>query len=163
MKHNWCKCIQLLPVLLVLLSCARTSHHENNLIDDPFTDAQTELREAIASIEKDIETANIEGLQSIHLNSEKFTKFGPRNFDRQDVEQTNESETAFFSSISNVNYEVKELKIDVFGSVGIATYYPYVTFEKDGEQKEVTGRQTLIFVKVKSGWKIVHEHGTRRN
>jgi ketosteroid isomerase-like protein len=60
----------------------------------------------------------------------------------------------------NVDYEVKELKIDVFGDIGIVTYYPHVTFVKDGEEKEVSGRQTLVFLKTKDGWRIVHEHGT---
>ncbi len=107
-------------------------------------------------------TANIEGLQAAHLDSEKFTKFGPRSFDRQDVASTNESEAAFFGSISNFNQEVRELKIDVFGDVGIATYYPHVSFVQDGEEKTASGRQTLVFLKTANGWKIVHEHGTIR-
>jgi ketosteroid isomerase-like protein len=109
---------------------------------------------------KDAETANIEGLQSVHLNSDKFTKFGPRSFNRQDVTGTNKTEAAFFGSISNYRQEVKELKIDVFGDVAIATYYPHVSFEQDGEEKSGSGRQTLVFLKTVEGWKIVHEHGT---
>ena len=114
------------------------------------------------SIKRDIELSNIEGLQAIHLESEKFTKFGPRSFERQDVASTNESEAAFFSSISNAKYEARDLKIDVFGDVGIATYYPEVSFVRDGNDLEVSGRQTLVFLKTDSGWKVVHEHGTVR-
>jgi ketosteroid isomerase-like protein len=114
------------------------------------------------SIAKDIMAADIEGLQSAHLVSDKFTKFGPRSFDRQAVASTNASEAAFFSSVSNMNYEVKDLKIDVFGDIGIATYYPHVSFMKDGEEKKASGRQTLVFLKTENGWKIVHEHGTTR-
>lgn len=125
-------------------------------------DAQIEIREAVLGIKADIESANIHELQEIHLISEKFTKFGPRNFERQDVESTNKSEAAFFSSISEASYQIKDLKIDVFGDVGIATYYPEVSFFRGGEQVQATGRQTLVFLRTDAGWKIAHEHGTGR-
>jgi hypothetical protein len=130
--------------------------------DEPDLKAQEELRAAVLSIASDAMSANIEGLQAIHLNSEKFSKFGPRSFERQDVSSTNESEAAFFSSVSDLKYEVRDLRIDVFDDVGIATYYPHVTFLKDGERNEVNGRQTLVFIRTPDGWKIVHEHGTIR-
>lgn len=149
----------LLPAFLVF-SCANRNQTEQDLANDPFPEAQAELREVVESIGKDVMTANIEGLQAIHLQSEKFTKFGPRSFGRQGVTSTNESEADYFSSISNLNYEVKELKIDVFGDIGIVTYYPHVSFVKDGEEKSGSGRQTLVFLKTANGWRIVHEHGT---
>ncbi len=152
-----------LLVLLFLGSCATSSDQQRDLIKDRFPDAQGELRNAVESIADDIVKGNIEGLQAMHLESDKFTKFGPRSFDRQDVTSTNKSEAAFFSSVSNVIYEIKDLKIDVFGDIGIVTYYPKVSFVKDGEEKRVAGRQTLVFLKTNAGWKIVHEHGTIRN
>ena len=151
-----------LLVSLLLVSCTSERPLQQDLINDPFPAAQAELREVVESIVKDAMTANIEGLQAAHLDSEKFTKFGPRSFNRQDVASTNESEAAFFGSISNFNQEVRELKIDVFGDVGIATYYPHVSFVQDGEEKTASGRQTLVFLKTANGWKIVHEHGTSK-
>lgn len=62
-----------------------------------------------------------------------------------------------------MEYRVDDLKIDVFGDVGIATYYPHVSFTSDGEMVTVMGRQTLVFLETAEGWKIVHEHGTVRN
>lgn len=105
---------------------------------------------------------NIEGLQSAHLDSEKFSKFGPRSFDRQDLFETNESEADFFSSITDVEYEVRNLKVDVFGSVAVATYYPRASFTLDGESRTINGRQTFVFVETEDGWKLAHEHGTLR-
>jgi ketosteroid isomerase-like protein len=78
------------------------------------------------------------------------------------VASTNQSEAAFFGSISDFNQEVKGLKVDVFGDVGIVTYYPHVSFVQDGEAREASGRQTLVVLKTTQGWKIVHEHGTLR-
>ena len=145
-----------------IAACAAGPQAPTNLVADPFADHQTEIREAILSIESDIESGNIEGLQSIHLDSEKFTKFGPRNFERQDVTSTNASEAAFFGSIDNPEYEIRDLKIDVFGDVGVATYYPEISFSKDGTDMVVSGRQTFVFLKTDAGWKLVHEHGTVR-
>lgn len=147
-------------LFIILSSCTETKSDQND-INDLYPEAQDELRKVVASIVKDCETANSKGLEAIHLKSDKFTKFGPRNFERQDVESANESEIAHFSSVSNFKMIVKDLKIDVFGDVGIATYYPNSTFEKDGNVITGRGRQTLVFLKTPEGWKIIHEHGTK--
>ena len=149
-------------VLLVLIISKCERHSERDIINDSFPEAQAELREVVKAIVNDAETANIEGLKAAHLVSDKFTKFGPRSFNRQDVVSTNKSEAAFFGSISNYKQEIKDLKIDVFGDIGIATYYPNVSFVQDEEEKKGSGRQTLVFLKTTNGWKIVHEHGTPR-
>ena len=145
---------------LGLLGCTASRDQLTNLVENPFYNQQSEIRAVVLSIKSDIETANIDGLQAAHLESNKFTKFGPRIFERQDVASTNRTEAAFFGAITNANYEVRDLKIDVFGDVGIATYYPDVSFVRDGKSVEVSGRQTLVLVRTESGWKIVHEHGT---
>lgn len=149
-------------MFFLFFACANESSLERDIITDPFPEAQAELREVVNTIAKDAMMANIEGLQEAHLVSDKFTKFGPRNFNRQGVANTNASEAAFFSSISNLNMEIRDLKIDVFGEIGIATYYPHYSFIQDGEDKEGSSRQTLVFVKTRKGWKIIHEHGTPR-
>jgi len=136
--------------------------HKDDLINDSILKSRAEIREVIKSIVKDAETANIEGLKEAHFMSDKFSKFGPRSFDRQNVKNTNESEAAFFSSISNFKQEARDLKIDVFDDIAIATYYPYVSFIQDGVEQKGSGRQTIVFLKTKNGWKIVHEHGTPR-
>ena len=156
--------ISILITLLFLLlsSCSESKSDQVDLVNDIFPEAQNELREVINSIVKDAETANLEGLKTIHLESDKFTKFGPRSFERQNIENTNESELAFFGSISNYKEEVEDLKVDVFGDIGIATYYRHVSFELDGEENTGSARQTLVFLKTDEGWKIIHEHGNKR-
>ena len=160
MKGGYALCV--CTAFLSLSGCSVEQQGAKDLANAPFVEQQSEIREAVLSIKADIESSNIEGLQAAHLDSEKFTKFGPRGFERQDVTRANESEAAFFSSITDVEYKVKDLKIDVFGDVGIATYYPEVSFVRDGSDVAVTGRQTFVFLKTDSGWKLVHEHGTIR-
>lgn len=155
--------IGLTALFLIFASCTNERSAQRDLVHDPFPEAQAELQEVMQSIAEDLISANTEGLQAIHLDSEKFTKFGPRNFDRQDVAETNQSEAAFWASVSNAQYEVKDLKIDVVGDVGIVTYYPHVSFVRDGEEVRSSGRQTVVFLKTEDGWKIIHEHGTAMN
>jgi len=150
----------LILIIFALVSCTSKNNDQDDPIHNPFPDTQAEIRAVINSIVKDAETVNVEGLKEIHLNSEKFTKFGPRNFNRQDVGSTNESEEAFFGSIANYKQEIVDLKVDVFGEVAIATYYPHVSFIQDGQEKKGSGRQTFVFLKTNDGWKLVHEHGT---
>ena len=38
--------------------------------------------------------------------------------------------------------------------------YSHVSFKKDGEVMQRSGRHTLVFLKTVDGWKIIHEHGT---
>lgn len=147
-------------ILLIVASCSNNSKNQD-LVNSIFEEEQEQIKEVVNTIVRDAETANLEGLKNSHLESDKFSKFGPRNFERQNVEKTNESELAFFGTVSNYKEEVKDLKIDVFGEVGIATYYRAVTFEQDNEERNVDLRQTLVFVRTDDGWKIVHEHGTR--
>ena len=162
MKKNNSLSIIVTLMIIFLSSCSEKKPVQADIENDLFPEAQSELREVIKSIVKDAETANLEGLKTIHLESDKFTKFGPRSFERQNVESTNESELAFFGSISNFKNEVKDLKIDVFGDIGIVTYYYHASFEQDGEEKTGNARQTLVFLKTSEGWKIIHEHGTKR-
>jgi hypothetical protein len=158
MKKLYSYLISLFLVLLV--SCTNMTDNKEDQINDSILEAKAELRQVIKAIVKDAETANIDGLKNAHLISDKFSKFGPRSFDRQNVKSTNESEAAFFGSISNFKQEVRDLKIDVFEDFAVATYYPHVSFVQDGIEKESSGRQTLVFINTKNGWKIVHEHGT---
>jgi ketosteroid isomerase-like protein len=160
MSNRYVKPTLLITTILLFASCTGGQSLQPDLVNDSFPEAQAELREVVRSIVNDAEAANIEGLQAAHLVSDKFTKFGPRSFERQDVVSTNESEAAFFGSISEYKQETRDLKIDVYGDVGIATYYPHVSFVQDGEEKTASGRQTLVFLKTDEGWKIIHEHGT---
>jgi ketosteroid isomerase-like protein len=151
-----------LAALLVLISCTGPQPPAPDLAGDAFPESQAELRQVVQSIAEDVMAANIPGLQAAHLDSDKFSKFGPRTFERQTLTDANASEAEFFTSISDREYEVRDLKIDVFGDVAVATYYPRASFTRDGETVEVDGRQTFVFVKVADGWKIAHEHGTLR-
>ena len=131
-----------------------------DLSNYPFPEGQEELRLVLEKIYHDARTAELAALRAGHLNSAKFTKFGPRSFERQNFQQCNETEADFVTSIQDAEFDLQDIKIDVFGDVAIATYYPQASFKKDGEVIQASGRQTLVFLNTADGWKIVHEHGT---
>ena len=126
----------------------------------PLPEVQAEIREVLKDIMHDVETANVAGLRASHLESNKFTKFGGRDFERQDVEQCNEAETRFVSTLQNLKLEMRDPKIDVFGDVAIMTCYNHVSYTDDGEVRNRVARNTLVFLNTDDGWKIVHEHVT---
>lgn len=107
MKEEKILLYSLIPFFLLLVSCADTGKPQVDLINDTFPEAQAELREALNAIVRDNETANTEGLRASHLLSEKFSKFGPRSFERVNVESTNEEEAAHFSLSKISNRKIK--------------------------------------------------------
>ena len=162
--QNFTRFLVLILVAQVwLTSCSEKQSPRIDSEKEVFPGKQEELKQVVQAIVRDAETSNLEGLKDIHLVSDKFTKFGPRSFERQSVEETNASELAFFGTVSEYKEDVSDLKIDVFGDVGIATYYRQVSFIENEEQKNASLRQTLVFLKTDDGWKIVHEHGNKKN
>ena len=145
-----------------LISACAHHHHGPNLVAGDFPKAEEEIRAFLDALIDDVNHLRIENFAGHHLDSKKFTKFGPRAFERQDIHQTNESEAAFWSSVSDVEYEAQDLKIDVFRDVAVATWYGHVTLRIGEEQQQAQGRQTVVLVRTAAGWKIAHEHGTPR-
>ncbi len=142
--------------------CASTPTQtgSRDIVNDPFPEAKEEVLATMRKIHQDAVNGNVGALRFHHLNSPKFSKFGPRKHERQTFEETSESEASFFSSITDFTIDPKEMKVDVFGDVAVVTYYPHVTFKKDGKKMKGNGRQTAVFVKTAEGWLIAHEHGT---
>lgn len=150
--------------LLVFSSCNQrkeTKNLTNTLINE--SELQKELLETVRKVWEDANKSNIQALKSAHLNSPKFSKFGPRIAERQDVNQTIKSETEHFSSIKDANLVIEDLKIDIFDKVGVATFYNNYSFIKNDNEVQGKGRVTLVFLRTEEGWKIIHEHSSPFN
>ena len=145
-----------LPMVL-LIGCASMAKHD--LAHYPFPEAQAELRELLAKMTNDCETANVEGLRDVHLRTEKFTKFGGGDiYERLNYEECVNGETKAITSVEDYKSETRDVKIDVFGEVAVVTFYPHRVVKKNGNVLRYSTRQTLVFLKTAEGWKIVHEH-----
>ena len=125
--------------------------------------AEEELRTITKQIWVDVVSGDLEALRSTHFDSPKFSKFGPRIAERQDVKSTNETETEHVLSISDASFELDDIKVDIFGDVAVTTFYNNYSFTKNNICTEGKGRVTLVFLKTEKGWKIVHEHSSPFN
>ena len=117
--------------IFLLATCCDRNQTESNDSAINESELEKELHGAVIKVWEDANNGNITELKSAHLNSPKFSKFGPRIAERQNVESTNKSETEHFLSISDARLVIKNLKIDIFENVGIATFYNNYSFIKN--------------------------------
>lgn len=134
-----------------------------SLGQEPIEELSEELKLVVLDVWNDANNRNIESLKSAHFNSPRFSKFGPRVSERQNVDETNSSESEHFSSIKDVDLKIDDLKIDIFDNVGVITFYNNYSFIKNSKSVNGKRRVTLVFYNTHDGWKIVHEHSSSFN
>ncbi len=95
-------------------------------------------------------------------NFSKFDENPP--YTRQNSEEAFVYEQAAFANISDYNYEIEDLKIDLVDQVAIATFYLtyrgiFVNdYSFEGKTVSSKSRVTMVLSNLPDGWKIVHEH-----
>ena len=111
---------------------------------------------------------DLSSLADFHAPKELFTKFDENPpYSRQNSDDAFVHEQAAFANISDYNYQIDDLRIDVIGDVGIATFNLSYTgmFVNDYsfEGSPVSGkvRATMVITRTSRGWKIAHEHLSR--
>ena len=114
-----------LVMLACLLSGCASAPTDKLTGDDPGESAriQNRLHEILDAAEK----KDLERLDSYHFYGPKFTKFGTAA-DRLDAEKARQEEHQGLARISDLSMRVDDLKIDVFGEVGIATFIMHSDF-----------------------------------
>ena len=133
-----------------------------DLINDDFSEAKQEVKSVLDSLFASIQNREIDELLSYHLYSDKFTEFRD-GLPRTSSSENEEYERQLINNISSFDYNLGDLKIDVFENVAI------VTFNADfrptiGENVVQLWRQgTIVFVKNEGVWRITHEHFSPMN
>ena len=97
-------------------------------------------------------------LDSYHFYGPKFTKFAAEQTNRQDATAARQGEHAGLAAVTELSMKANDLKIDLLGEVGIATFMMEYGFQGNAGRIERKARATLVFVKDAGEWKIVHEH-----
>jgi ketosteroid isomerase-like protein len=133
---------------------------DQDIVNDAFPEAQAEIEAFMDTVIGVCISKDLDGIADVHLKSPKFSKFSSRKPVRMTVAQTIEAEIDHFDSISDLESDLNDLKIDVFGDVAVITYLQHVTFTKGNNKSERSKRVTKVVVKTGAGWKIVHEHGS---
>ena len=109
-------------------------------------------------------TKNFSVLSNIQLNSPEFSSFSDvPPYSLKDYSESIVLEELKFAGISDYDYEIKNDKISIFGSVGVATF---VLNQKGmlvnsqtytGQHITINGRATFVLIK-DGTWKIIHYH-----
>ena len=111
---------------------------------------------------------DLTSLADFHAPRELFTKFDEgAPYTRQDSEEAFIHEQAAFANISDYEYSIDDLRIDLFGDIAIATFYLAYSgmfindYSFEGSPVRAKTRVTMALARTSRGWKLVHEHLSR--
>jgi len=134
-----------------------------DLVNDDFPEAKQEVMETFGAIAQSIKDGDIDKLISFHAYSPKFTEF--KNGEPRNGGNDNElHERNVFGSVTEViKFDAKDLQIAVYGDVANLTFHSDFQLKFGENIVNVNDQITLLFVKTKNGWKMVHEHHSALN
>ena len=107
---------------------------------------------------------DLSALGTFHAPTD-FSKFDENPpYTRQSSEEAFVYEQAAFASISDYDYRLEDLRVDLIGNVAVATFY--LTYKGifvndysfEGRPVGSKSRVTMVLSAFPDGWKIVHEH-----
>jgi ketosteroid isomerase-like protein len=119
---------------------------------------QAQIERRLKEIFDAAEKKDFDRLDSYHLYGPKFTKFSPESTGRLDAAASRKGEHDGLGAISDLAMHADDLKIDLFGNVGIATFIFRYSFKAGGNSFEKKAQGTMVFAKEGGAWKIAHEH-----
>ncbi len=129
-----------------------------DLINDEFPEEQQEVINTFVEIANSIKEGDIEKLIAFHAYGPKFTEF--KNGEPRNGGEANEAyERKLFGAVTEVvKFDAKDLQVAVYGDVANLTFHSDFQLKFGDDQVVVNDQITLLFVKTKDGWKMVHEH-----
>ena len=146
----------LLPLAAILLGGCTTPRQADLDADRPEDRAQIEQR--LNQVFDAATKKELERLDRYHFYGPKFTKFGGESAGRQDAAAARQGEHDALVATQNLAMRAEDLKVDVFGDVGIATFIMNFSFQAGNETISRKASSTMVFVRDEGEWKIAHEH-----
>lgn len=149
-------------LFLIFSGCSKEEEVEvmptANLSSNEFAQAQMQIEATLLEIFTSIQEKDADKLISFHAYGPKFTEFKDGEHRTGSVE--NEAyERGLIAAISGFEYDMNDLKIDVFqNNVGKVTFHADFRPTIDGQEYQQLAQATLIFIRDGNEWKIVHEH-----
>jgi ketosteroid isomerase-like protein len=143
--------------ICVLLGTGCASMRTVDLRAD-YPEAQSQIAQRLHEVLVAAEEKQFDRLDSYHFYGPKFTKFSGASPSRLDAEATRSGEHTGLASLKDLKMRADDLKVDVFGAVGIATFTLDYSFAVGDQTVRRKDRSTLVFVKDGGDWRIAHEH-----
>jgi ketosteroid isomerase-like protein len=142
----------------------KIAHEHNtlttNIVEDRFAGDEAAIRAAMLELDDVVNRQDWDALRSSHLDGEKFSKL-KRGQGRQDFEEMIAEEIANMSVMKDFKIDFRDLKIDVFGDVAVASSPALYTWtDQSGKAIERDMLATMVWVKTAEGWRIAHEHNS---
>lgn len=111
---------------------------------------------------------NLAALADFHSSRDSFTKFDENPpYSRQNSDEAFVYEQAAFANISDYQYSIDDLRIDLFGDAAVATFYlsyggMFVNdYSFEGSPVKGSARVSMVLTRTARGWRITHEHLSR--
>jgi len=111
---------------------------------------------------------DLPALAGFHAPRDQFTKFDENTpYTRQSSDEAFVYEQAAFANISDYNYSIDELRVDLFGDISVASFYLSYSgmfvndYSFEGSPVRSKTRVTMVLTRTPQGWKMVHEHLSR--
>ena len=112
-------------------------------------------------------TKNVAPLSVIQLDDPRFSAYSDvPPFDLKDFATTTALEQLRFVSISDYDYELKNMRVDIFENTAVTTFTVRQTgmivdnYSFRGQHMTMESRATFVLIKY-AKWKIVHLHLTK--
>jgi len=136
----------------------------SSVVSQEYPQAQEEVMETFGAIAQSIIDGDIDKLISFHAYGPKFTEFkdgAPRN----GGEDNEAYERFVFGNAKVIKFAANDPKVAVYyGNVANLTFHSDFILQFEGEDPfPVINQITLLFVKTKGEWKMVHEHHSPLN
>ena len=139
------------------LAAAAKPAHAGDLVTETYPKSQAEVRKRLDEIWAVAAKKDFTKLASFHLYGPKFTEFKD-GAPRGDAAANRQGEEGELGMLESTTVDMKDLAINVYGDTAIATFNGDFAAKMQGKSLGMKLATTMVFVKYKGDWKIVHEH-----
>jgi ketosteroid isomerase-like protein len=148
--------LQFVPAVAIFMAgCASAPPVASNA---DHAKEQQQIRQVLNEIFDSAEKKDFVRLDACHWYGPQFTKFATEAPGRLDAAAARQGEHDGLGAVNGLSMQADDLKIDVFGDVGIATFTLKYSFKVAADTIEKKAHTTLVFARDQGAWKIVHEH-----
>ncbi len=130
--------------------------------------ARREVAELINSYYEVGKNKDLAALSGFYAGRNYFSKFDESPpYTRQSADEAFMYEQARFANISDYDYALEDLRVDLVGLVAIATFYLSYTgvfvndYSFEGSSVGGKSRVSMVLARFEGKWKIVHQHSSR--
>jgi len=137
------------------MAAPKTAH--GDLAAEAYPESQAQVRKRLDEIWTTCAAKDFAKLASFHLYGPKFTEFKD-GAPRGDAATNKKVEEEELGMLVDPKVDMKDLAINVYGDTAIATFNGNYAAKMEGKPLAMKLATTMVFVKYKGDWKIVHEH-----